>query len=201
MIRRRGLIVAAAVAAAMGAGLSWWRHTSPGTSSGMSRDSSGDRARGGTALPAAGDRSIGAPADEAVAQLFALELKGPGGEPMPMEQFRSKRLVINFWATWCAPCIEEMPELSEMAGEFSDKNIVFVGIAIDQAPNVARFIEKLPVRYPIVVAGSAGIGLVTALGNAQGGLPFTVVLGADGRIRERYLGKVPMRALRQVLTS
>ena len=130
-----------------------------------------------------------------------LALKDLAGNTVTLSGLKGKVVLVNFWATWCAPCIEEMPELSEMAGEFSDKNIVFVGIAIDQAPNVARFIEKLPVRYPIVVAGSAGIGLVTALGNAQGGLPFTVVLGADGRIRERYLGKVPMRALRQVLTS
>jgi thiol-disulfide isomerase/thioredoxin len=197
MIARRSWIAAAAVAAAMGAGLSWWRRTTPGAAPTASADRSADA----RAARDPGKQSIGAAADEAVAQLFALELKGPGGEPVPMDQFRGKRLVINFWATWCAPCVEEMPELSAMAAELSGSDIVFVGIAIDQAPNVARFVEKLPVSYPIVVAGPAGIGLVTALGNAQGGLPFTVVLAGDGRIRQRYLGKVPMAALRQVLAS
>lgn len=188
MISRRAWITAVVAALATGAGLSLWRHRQP---------ESGAAATGtGTGKPA-----IGQQADAAVEQLFAMELTGPAGEPKPMREFRNKRLVVNFWATWCPPCVEEMPELSGMAEEFAARKVEFVGIAIDQPANVAKFLQKVPVSYPIVIAGSAGLGMVTALGNPQGGLPFTLVLDADGRVIERYLGKVEMSALRQVLTS
>jgi thiol-disulfide isomerase/thioredoxin len=198
MRRRRSYVLAGMAAIAAGVGFSIWRERAFERSQSQAE---GPAAGQGPVGSAGVTRSIGEPSDAAVMQLFALELTGPGGEPVPMQQFRDRRLVVNFWATWCAPCVEEMPELSGMAEEFAGKGVTFVGIAIDQVPNVARFIQKLPVRYPIAVAGAAGIGMVTALGNPQGGLPFTVVLEADGRIRERYLGKVVMAELRQVLTS
>lgn len=195
MISRRAWITAAVAALATGAGLSLWRHRgAESTPPEPAASPAADAGKGGKG-------GIAPQADAAIDQLFAMELTGPGGEPMPMGQFRNKRLVVNFWATWCPPCVEEMPELSEMASEFAPRQIEFVGIAIDQRANVAKFLQKLPVNYPIVIAGSAGLGMVTALGNSQGGLPFTVVLDADGTIRERYLGKVQMPALRQVLTS
>ena len=201
MISRRAWITAAVAALATGAGLSLWRHREPDPAA-----AGAARGPGGTGAGQPPDRSrsgpqIGPQADAAVNQLFAMELTGPAGEPMPMSQFRNKRLVVNFWATWCPPCVEEMPELSEMASEMAAQDVTFVGIAIDQPPNVARFLQKVPVSYPIVIAGSAGLGMVTALGNAQGGLPFTLVLDTDGQIRKRYLGKVEMADLRQVLTS
>lgn len=193
MISRRAWITAAVAALATGAGLSLWRHRQP--------DPVAAGAGGRDAAAQAGRPAIGQPADAAIEQLFAMELTGPGGEPKPMSQFRNKRLVVNFWATWCPPCVEEMPELSGMATEFAERKVEFVGIAIDQPANVAKFLQKVPVSYPIVIAGSAGLGMVTALGNPQGGLPFTLVLDADGSVLERYLGKVEMPALRQVLTS
>ena len=186
MISRRAWITAAVAALATGAGLSLWRHRQPDATA---------------AATGAGKPAIGQQADAAVEQLFAMELTGPAGEPKPMREFRNKRLVVNFWATWCPPCVEEMPELSGMAEEFAARKVEFVGIAIDQPATVAKFLLTVPVSSPIVIAGSAGLGMVTALGNPQGGLPFTLVLDADGRVIERYLGKVEMSALRQVLTS
>ena len=197
MISRRAWITAAVAALATGAGLSLWRHREPDPAA---PGPAGGPGATGAARPAGGPR-IGPQADAAIDQLFAMELTGPAGEPMPMSQFRNKRLVVNFWATWCPPCVEEMPELSEMAGEMASQDVTFVGIAIDQPANVVKFLQKLPVSYPVVIAGSAGLGMVTALGNAQGGLPFTLVLDADGQVRKRYLGKVEMADLRQVLTS
>ena len=195
MTSRRAWITAAVAALATGAGLSLWRH--------RERD---EAAPANVPAAAAGSTGatkpgVGPQADAAIDQLFSMSLTGPAGEAMPMSQFRNKRLVINFWATWCPPCVEEMPELSAMAGEMAARSITFVGIAIDQPANVAKFLQKVPVSYPIVIAGSAGLGMVTALGNAQGGLPFTLVLDADGQVRKRYLGKVEMADLRQVLTS
>ncbi len=197
MSMRRIYLLAAIAAAAGGAGVALWRERQAGSPDGglaSAPDTDTVRLR-------APSRAVVDPSDVAVSQLFALELTGADGQPMPMSQFRGRRLVVNFWATWCAPCIEEMPELSALATELASDKLAFVGIAIDQAANVARFAQKVPVSYPLAVAGAAGLGLVTALGNPQGGLPFTVVVEPDGAIRERYLGKVAMADLRQVLTS
>ena len=194
MISRRAWIGAAAIALATGAGLSSWRERT------RASGPSGTGPDGGASAPGAATAAALPPA-QAIEQLFAMQLSDPAGAPLPMSQFRNKRLVVNFWATWCPPCIEEMPELSGMAAEFAGMDIEFVGIAIDQPANVAKFLQKTPVKYPIAVAGSAGLAMISALGNAQGGLPFTLVLNADASVRERYLGKVQMPALRQVLTS
>ena len=196
MISRRAWIAAAVTALATGAGLSAWQR----------RDEAHRAEAQGSkpASPAAaesGKAQTTAAAGNAVEQLFSMQLTDPTGAALPMSQFRNKSLVVNFWATWCPPCVEEMPELSEMANEFAGKGIEFVGIAIDQPANVSKFLQKLPVSYPIAIAGSAGLAMVTALCNSQGGLPFTLVLAPDGQVRERYLGKVEMAALRQVLTS
>ena len=219
MISRRAWIVAAVVAVATGAGLSAWRRNeearrgaaisgsagSAGSAGGTVATPAGATASAsattGTSTSASATANSGTAAPNAIEQLFSMQLTDPTGAPMPMSQFRNKRLVVNFWATWCPPCVEEMPELSEMAHEFNDKDVEFVGIAIDQPANVGKFLQKVPVKYPIAIAGSAGLAMVTALGNAQGGLPFTLVLNTDGTVRERYLGKVEMPALRQVLTS
>lgn len=97
--------------------------------------------------------------------------------------------VVNFWASWCAPCVEEMPVLSQWSARQSGGHRV-VGIAIDTAPNVERFLKRMPVEYPILVGTPAMTSQFARLGNPEGLLPFTIVLGPDGGVRETALGKV-----------
>jgi thiol-disulfide isomerase/thioredoxin len=120
--------------------------------------------------------------------LYEATLPDLTGNPVALKQLLGRPVVANFWATWCAPCVEEMPHLEALSKSLTD--IQFVGIGIDTASNIAQFITKIPVSYPLYVAGHAGIALVRELGNAAGGLPFTVLLDAEGRIFDTILGQV-----------
>ena len=110
------------------------------------------------------------------------------GSPVALKRLLGRPVVANFWATWCAPCVEEMPQLDALSKSLPE--IQFVGIGIDTASNISQFVTKIPVSYPLYVAGHTGIVLVRELGNAAGGLPFTVLLDAEGRIFDTILGKV-----------
>ena len=112
------------------------------------------------------------------------------GEQLLLSSFKGRPLVINFWATWCAPCVEEMPLLDAFYRENKGKNWQMIGIAIDQPSSVRRFLTQYPVSYPIALGGLQGTEWGKALGNAQGGLPFTVVLNANGDMIGQYLGKL-----------
>jgi len=119
---------------------------------------------------------------------FAAVLPDMAGDEQRMAQWRGRALVINFWATWCPPCVKEMPDLNRLAQQHPGAQ--FLGIAIDTASNVTEFVKKIPVSYPIFVAGLGGVGLVRALGNAAGGLPFTVLVRAQGDLGPVILGPV-----------
>ena len=114
----------------------------------------------------------------------------PQGEPLSVATFKGRPLVINFWATWCAPCVEEMPLLDAFYRENQAKSWQMIGIAIDQPSSVRRFLTQHPVSYPIALGGLQGTEWGKAMGNAQGGLPFTVVLNANGDMIGQYLGKL-----------
>jgi thiol-disulfide isomerase/thioredoxin len=120
--------------------------------------------------------------------LYEATLPDLTGSPVALKRLLGRPVVANFWATWCAPCVEEMPHLDALSKSFS--NIQFVGIGIDTASNISQFVTKVPVSYPLYVAGHAGIAMLRELGNAPGGLPFTVLLDAEGRIFDTILGQV-----------
>ena len=136
------------------------------------------------------------PADAVVAKLFAGSLPDASGKQQTMSQWRGKTLVINFWATWCGPCVQEMPELSVLQSEVASKDIQLIGVGIDSASNIQAFSSKYKISYPLFVAGLSGTELSRQFGNEAGGLPFTVLVGADGQIRKRYLGRLKMSELR-----
>jgi len=128
--------------------------------------------------------------------LLSRTLPDAAGRPVELAAWQGKPLVINFWATWCAPCVEEIPEFSQVQTEFAAHGVQFLGIGIDNAENIAQFSEKIPTSYPLLVAGAAGIELARAFGKASGALPYTVLLAPDGTIRASRLGRLEEADLR-----
>jgi thiol-disulfide isomerase/thioredoxin len=129
-------------------------------------------------------------ADAAAAAIWPLTFDTPAGPALAMNALRGKPLVVNFWATWCPPCIEELPLLDAFYRENSAKGWQVVGLAIDQPSAVRAFLNRTPVSFPVGFAGFGGTELGSALGNLSGGLPFTVVLNAAGTIAQRRMGRV-----------
>lgn len=122
------------------------------------------------------------------AALWQLEFLTPGGAPLAMRSFAGKPLLLNFWATWCPPCVHELPELDRFHAEHAPRGWQVVGIAIDAPSAVREFLTRRPLRFPIGLAGLAGTDLARQLGNSAGGLPFTVVLDSAGQVVQRKLG-------------
>jgi thiol-disulfide isomerase/thioredoxin len=121
--------------------------------------------------------------------LWALRFPQPGGGELVMAERRGKPLLLNFWATWCPPCLKEMPDLDRFAREYGGRGWQVVGLAVDGPTPVREFLQRTPVTFAIGLAGFEGTDLSRALGNAQGALPFTAVFDARGRIVQRKLGQ------------
>ena len=131
--------------------------------------------------------------------LFEQPFKDANDRVVDLKPYRDHVLIVNFWATWCAPCIKEMPELSAMQIEFADQPVQFVGLAIDSQEKVRQFEKRLPQKYPLLVLGASGIELARQFGNSDGALPFTVVLNRNNQVIDRTVGIVAMDHLRNVI--
>lgn len=136
------------------------------------------------------------PQSGAVKQLMSKSLPDASGKPHALAQYSNQLLIVNFWATWCKPCVQEMPELSELQNELKSKKVQILGLGIDSSSNIIEFTQKYPVSYPIFVAGLDGSELSRQLGNQAGGLPFTVMLDAQGKLVKTYLGRLKMQELK-----
>jgi thiol-disulfide isomerase/thioredoxin len=135
------------------------------------------------------------------AALLSATFPDLSGRPRRLLEWRGRILVCNFWATWCAPCREEMPMLAQIRAKYVAKGVEFVGIGIDSAGKIAEFIKEHPVDYPILVADSTAIDLMRDLGNSAGALPYTVVLDRAGTISHRRLGALSREELEGVLAG
>lgn len=138
-------------------------------------------------------------ANPAVAAFFSQTLPDTQGNSQPLSQWKGRPLVINFWATWCAPCIQEMPELSALQMELTSRHIQIVGIGIDSLSNIAEFSQKYKISYPLYVAGMGGAEFSKQLGDQTASLPFTVLIDASGQVKKTYLGRLKFDELRRDL--
>jgi thiol-disulfide isomerase/thioredoxin len=168
--RRRAFVLYASVGAAAavaGGGLAWWKWSPTDTGS------------------------------DAAGKLWGMSFDTPTGSTLAMQTLRGRPLLINFWATWCPPCVEELPLLDGFYKQNSAKSWQVLGLAIDQPSSVRTFLQRTPVSFPVGLAGLGGTELSKALGNSKGGLPFTVVLGSSGTILQRRIGRVTAADLAQ----
>lgn len=122
--------------------------------------------------------------------LWATSLPDRHGHNQALSQWRGKILVINFWATWCPPCREEIPDFIALRAKYAPKNVEFIGIAIDAAAPVADYAKEMHMTYPILIGESSAHALARRLGNPTGGLPFTLVVDPAGKIVLRHLGRL-----------
>jgi thiol-disulfide isomerase/thioredoxin len=139
---------------------------------------------------------------EAVAEvashpLWMQQFETPAGEGLNMAQFKGKPLILNFWATWCPPCIEELPMINAFWRENNPNGHQVVALAIDQPSAVRRFLERQALAFPVGLAGLEGTGLAKSLGNTAGGLPFTVFFKKDGSIWRQKMGQLTDQDLSQ----
>lgn len=134
--------------------------------------------------------SAGVPPASPAESLYALTLPDLQNKPQPITQWRGKVLVINFWATWCAPCREEIPLFVKMQEKYADKDLQFVGISIDQLDKTREFSRSFGINYPTLIGAFDAVEVSRRAGNTKGVLPFTVFLDRNGRIAATESGGV-----------
>lgn len=127
---------------------------------------------------------------------FAHTFKDLDGEPHAMVQWQGQLVVVNFWATWCPPCVEEMPDLQQVHSDYRSRDVVVVGLGIDNPTALKRFRDEHKLSLPLFAAGAAGSELGKVLGNASGALPYTLLIDRKGRIVRARLGQIRPAELR-----
>jgi thiol-disulfide isomerase/thioredoxin len=124
------------------------------------------------------------------AALYAVSFPDLSGTEKTLGSWQGKVIVLNFWATWCPPCKEEIPAFMRLQQAYRDRGLVFVGLAVDERDKVESYAKAMHINYPLLVGGMNAMELAQRAGNRQGGLPFTVVVDRQGRIVRSYLGPV-----------
>lgn len=173
MTRSRSLAILAAVALfALAAGIGIaWKHFSPGL------------------------------ADASADPFFAQTFPDLDGRAETMSRWKGHLVVVNFWATWCAPCVEEMPDLQRVQDEYGARGVSVVGLGIDAPSALRRFRDEHRLSLPLYAAGASGSELGRAMGNRSGALPYTVLVDRKGRIVQARLGQIRPAELRRWLDA
>jgi thiol-disulfide isomerase/thioredoxin len=139
----------------------------------------------------------GAPQVEAtvIAQLLVIDFASVSNQQQKLGAFKGKVLVLNFWATWCPPCRQEMPAFSKVQDSLGVNGVQIIGIGIDSPSAIKEFALQYPVSYPLLMGGSTGMDLMRQLGNPNAALPYTLVIGRDGQAAFSHLGMLTEETL------
>ena len=131
--------------------------------------------------------------------IFELTLTDLNGQGQSFGQWRGKVLIVNYWATWCEPCREEIPMFVRLQREYVVKNVQFVGIAVDQADKVREFAKEFNINYPLLIGGMDAVELSRQAGNKAGVLPYTLVINPKGQIAASLVGGISEERMRNTL--
>lgn len=182
---RRRWLLTAAVASSAGLAGALWRERGASTSG----QETAPVGAGAGAHPNPNASASKEPAGSPPAVWDASFPRPGGGPPLALASLRGKPLIVNFWATWCPPCLREMPALERFQRQFANQSWQVLGLAVDSEQAVLAYLAKNPVGYAVALAGLEGIDLSRTWGNSQGGLPFTVVFDRIGRVTHTHLGE------------
>lgn len=133
--------------------------------------------------------------------VMGASLEDLSGRQQPLSQWRGKALIVNFWATWCPPCREEIPEFIKAQDKYRVQGLQFVGIAIDRRDAVEAFVKEMGINYPVLLGGVEAMELTRKAGNRAGILPFTLVIDRSGKVVGKELGKITRAKLEHILQS
>lgn len=153
------ILLVGLLASGMGAGVAWWQH--------------------GRAVTALSEANAADVPKVAAPTLWQASFKDLQGKPQAFSQWRGKPLVVNFWAAWCGPCRDEIPDFVAAQKSLGSK-VRFVGLAIDNPVDVQKFVKEFGIDYPILVGDQDAMELMRAEGNRLGALPFTVIYDPAG---------------------
>jgi thiol-disulfide isomerase/thioredoxin len=127
--------------------------------------------------------------------LWMMRFPRPEGGELVMAELRGRPLLLNFWATWCPPCLKELPELDRFQRQFGTRGWQVVGLAVDQPAPVREYLRRVNLGFAIGLAGFEGAELSRRLGNDQGALPFSAIFDSGGRVVMRKLGETSYEEL------
>ena len=127
----------------------------------------------------------------------AVQMPDLNGRLHNLAGYKGKIMVINVWASWCPPCLREMPEFAQLQQEMAAQGVQFLGIAIDDEVNIRQFLSQTRINYPTLLPGPMSNQIGPALGNDQDLLPYTILVDRNGMVRERHFGYFPKDELRQ----
>ena len=129
----------------------------------------------------------------------AFSLPNRAGNRRAIEDFDGQVVLVNFWATWCPPCVREMPALDALQQELGDRGLQVVGVALDDTDAVREFAREHDIGYPLLVGSRKAFDLAGEYGNARGTLPYTVVVGREGLIRATHMGALTQAEARALV--
>jgi len=129
-----------------------------------------------------------------------INLPDINGKQRDLTEWQGQILIINFWATWCPPCLKEIPEFIKLQDKFKDKNVQFIGIAIDDKQAVEQYLQNNPVNYPMLIGGDAAISLSQQLGNFTNTVPFSLIINQQGQIIHRQMGELSKQKITEIIS-
>ena len=195
MITRRGLVIGAVLGAgAFAAGFAvsrWRRDESPAPGMGT----------GGSAWNAASGQVIGSSSAEPADKAAEFRFTDQHGEEHRFSDWDGKVRIVNFWATWCPPCVHEIPMLVSVQESFRAQGVQFIGVAVDDPDDAFAMAKELGMNYPTMADSRRTIDLLHAYGNRTAALPFTAFVDSEGSIRDRHTGALTLEQTREKIRA